>query len=455
MCWSRGLGVLGLLGLVGCWGSPEAPQIVLPLAHDGLRLPSAPVLPLEGKPQVTTARLRPEEPVLVLRVEVPEASDAVKVRVARAHEALTWYESRFVGAAGGRVRGPDGVELSVQPGALVDGAGAVVEGEVAVRWALIDGVDKLGAAPGNLATTIEGQEVPLQSFGMVQVSFHAGHQELALAIDADLSFPVTDGLHEGEQVGIYAYDPATGLWAEEGQGEVEEDRFAIRIDRSGWWNCDRPLAQRGCVRGTVEHEGWRLPEDTRAHLVGVEYMTRDVATPDAQGAFCLDGMPSVQARIEAYQVGPQCFALQSVFVTASAAGTSCFVDPGACTPVTLVPTPVACGAAQAALDAMGHQRQVGAAEELTRQIQTGPLTLRVPEDMPQATLRCGPRRVTLPVQAGTVTFPEVPLQGGCRVLLEDGSQGWLLDEAKGAQEYRCERRGKAVRCGDALLAAAP
>ncbi len=400
--------------------------------------------------------------------DVPDAAPAVQRFDPSDDERLTVYEARVDPATGGRVTGPDGVELIFPADGLTLRGGIALDGPVEVRWTHVASPHLVTTVPGNLAVRIEGVNVPLQSYGMARVELFHPDGEVVLETPAKLSFPLAPdhGLHDGQEVGIYVLDPQSGIWVHEGDGTVAGDRFTgIAMSRQGWWNCDAPLRARGCVRGSIAHTGWKLPSNTAAHLVGLEYMTRSVAYPDQDGGFCVDGMPEVPARIEAYQTGKSCFRIESAMVEASAAGTSCFVDPGACTPVELRPVSVSCELAKdaaAQLAANPEQQQAGAGrvvDDLTRGVGRGSLRAEAPEGTTWAMLRCGGMYRQLVENAGpSFTFDHVPLAADCTLALGDGQHAWVFGGLAGNEWLACKLKGKSMRCtstsGSDLLAEA-
>lgn len=456
------LGVLLLFG-VGVWGALREPATTSTTsARPGPEpVAVARVAPVADRVVATPPPEAPATPTAPttrwVDWDVPDAPPAVVVTDWRDDDRLTVYQAQVDPATGGRVTGPDGVELIFPADGLTLRGGIALDGPVEVRWTHVATAELVTAVPGNLAVRIEGVDVPLQSFGMVRVELRHPDGEVVLETPAKLSFPLVDGhgFHDGQEVGIYVLDPRSGVWVHEGDGRVEGDRFTgIAMSRQGWWNCDAPLARRGCVRGAIAHAGWKLPEDTAAHLVGVAYMTRSVAFPDDEGGFCVDGMPGVQARLEAYQVGPSCFRIESELVAASEAGTSCFVDKSACTAVELRPVSVSCELAEAAAAALAASAQQGAAsaqrvdeEELRRGRRWGTLSAEAPEGTSWAMLHCGRLYRQLVENAGPrFLFDNVPLGGTCTLSLGDGVHAWVFEDVAGNEVLTCRLKAKSMRC---------
>jgi len=453
------LAAAALLGIFGAWQlrpthvpTPADEEVDAPAVAEVVDAvpPVEPVIAIEQEDEevedaIAEAPIEDTDTEVPEIVEVPDASPPEPVQV-KAHPKLSYYQSTFVAETGGFVKGPDGVELTFKPDSVVDQFGAPISGDITARWTLIDDPAEVAYAPGRLATPIDGIEVPLVSFGMVQVQLFSGHEEVDLGEPADLSFPVVDnhGFEDGEEVGIYLYEPATKVWFEDGKGVIEGDRFTrVPVRRTGWWNCDQPLRDRGCVRGTIATEGWDLPTNTRAQLVGVNYMTRSTQMPYADGSFCLDGYPDAEAKIEAYQEGKKCFVLESQMVMASAIGSSCSLDREVCTPVTLTPRSINCE------DMPKYDL------DLSRGTSRAPMTIEFPTGMQWVYMRCG-RIYTKQLEVvgkTTATFRQAPTRGQCKVMLgDDQGNAWSMTDAHGGKQYQCERKGRILRCEEDGLA---
>ena len=436
--------------------SPEEAATPAPAATPVVTGDEAPTEVSAGEAPVPLAAAEPEaEPF----PEVPAAPPPEPVFDVAYQAHIDVFETTFDPIPGARVTGPDGVEIKFRPASFRTPAGEPVVGPVKARWTLIDSPKKLDAVPGELATHIDGEQVPLQSFGMIELELTHADGPVELSDPGEASFPLREGhgLEEGQRVGIYYLDATRGTWVHEGNGTVKEGRFTgVPITRAGWWNCDEPLRNRGCVRGRIAHEGWELPSDTRARLVGVEYMTRTSTSPDDAGEFCVDGMPGVEAKIEAYQTGAQCFVLESRMVAASEAGTSCFVDRTACTEVVVHPQPVSCELADAAFKDFGGDQRAPRDEKWDREWEESlsfvyaPLDVILPTDVTGATLKCG-RMVVRDLELtadGRIQGEQAPAAPGCRLVLRSKDKLWNLVGVRGGRQYVCEhsKRKKEIVC---------
>lgn len=188
-------------------------------------------------------------------------------------------------AAGGTVSTDDGLTLTFAPNALVDVNGTPVSGAVDVQYALLNTALSLIAAPGGLLTEgRDGTPVPLVSNGMVSVALSHQGVEVQPVLPVELSFPIIGvSAPACEEFRLYGFDEGSGVWVEEGGGEVVGDRFVADVEHFSYWNCDAPAAGDGCIDVTLKRDGSPVVHER----VGVWVSNGTAATPttDALGAF--------------------------------------------------------------------------------------------------------------------------------------------------------------------------
>ena len=120
--------------------------------------------------------------------------------------------------------------VSLPAGAFVDADGNPVTGDIDLAMTPID-IRQIGAAfpGGGQALTENGEVVALITTGMIDFEFTQNGEPLQLAqgatatIQMDLVSNIgADGrvLTEGDTIEMWWFDPATGLWVEEGEGSV-------------------------------------------------------------------------------------------------------------------------------------------------------------------------------------------------------------------------------------------
>jgi hypothetical protein len=235
-------------------------------------------------------------------------------------------------ATGGTLVGPDGFTLTLAPDSVQTASGEPYDGDVHVRWSLLRRPDQMAAAPGDLATVVNGAEVPLESFGMAEVVLtDPSGNELDLRAAAEIRVPLSDAhpFSEGQEVGLYAYDEIAGLWTDEGRGVVQDGKMLAQVGHFSWWNADAPLTDTGCVCGTARFAGAGL---LTVHAVGETYLAKaSTLTDPDDGSFCLDVKASAPVHLEVRSPrGDGCLTGRSGTVVASEAGTSVEIDQAKC-----------------------------------------------------------------------------------------------------------------------------
>ncbi len=289
--------------------------------------------PVHAPAQTTISEARPA-PDLALAL-IPAAPEPVAVTFAGAAPGLTYYQSEIDPSHGGHVRGPDGVEISVPPGVIVDALGAPMTERVTLRWALLDEVAHVRAPGGRLTTPVGADEVPLQSYGMVDLRLHVARGVAMLDGAVDLSFPIRPEFADSPGgIGVYHLDPDRGTWDRVDDGRIVGERFVVRATDTGYWNCDEPLSNRGCVLAQFAQP---TGTDTRGWLVGIERMYSMVAAV-SDGEVCLDGPPGASGKVTVLGPDPHgdsCQTWTTSTVQLSPAGTSCGATRSECTRVAI------------------------------------------------------------------------------------------------------------------------
>lgn len=160
-------------------------------------------------------------------------------------------QSSVVPAAGGTVDLGGGVKVVFPAGALVNAQGQVPASAVpvAVTWLP---PDKALENPPFLLQAYDGNElVPLETYGMIDISVGTPGQMLQIAAgkSAQLQAPAKTG--DPESVGLFYGNPATGLWQLEGAVANLGGVWTAQLPHLSWWNIDGflkvPKDQRTCV----------------------------------------------------------------------------------------------------------------------------------------------------------------------------------------------------------------
>lgn len=152
---------------------------------------------------------------------------------------------------GGEITGHGGARIVLGENALVDGSGDLVSGAVDVWLTPVDvSGDEIDAFPGEFAGILpDGAPSLILSYGAAEFILEQGGDRLDLApgARATIEIPVyTGGAAVGQAIELWALDPESGLWIQEGFGEVVAGAsptglvMAAEIGHLSWWNIDKP-----------------------------------------------------------------------------------------------------------------------------------------------------------------------------------------------------------------------
>jgi hypothetical protein len=171
-----------------------------------------------------------------------------------------------------------GAQLVIPPGALVDGKGSPASGSVTAFISSIDLRDPAGRFPGEYAgLTRTRREVALNSVGAVDVTVTDGAgQALALAPGqkAVVRIPI-DPLQLGmpgmpatlpATIPIWFYDPQSGLWNEEGVGNLRGDYYEAEVRHFSTINADLEFSTPACMRVHTDITRLRIPYQVRVSV---------------------------------------------------------------------------------------------------------------------------------------------------------------------------------------------
>lgn len=228
-------------------------------------------------------------------------------------------------AAGGVVTGSDGVRLTLPPGAFRDATGNSVTGSVDVQYALINTSETMAAAPGGMMAAQGEDELALESFGMVEVSFAQNDEPLTFDGTAELSFPPVagHGFAEGANVGLYSFDEEAGVWRQEGQGAVQGGQFVADVDHFSWWNCDEPLSDKSCFRGRLLSPDGAPVAGANVDVNGIDYLTNLSSVTEESGDFCITVKRASTNNLSAFAGDSSGFYLWSTTQVAGSDATEC------------------------------------------------------------------------------------------------------------------------------------
>lgn len=193
------------------------------------------------------------------------------------------------------------VRVVLQPGSVVDAAGARVTGPIVVEMATIDpmSADRAFSPSDYKAVRAGGEQVGLMTYGMVEVRLLRGAEELNLADGkpADVEMVIPDAMPEvqkrraGDTIPLWWLNPRTATWEEQGAGDVRASTlqpgrlaYFTRVPHFSWWNCDDAFSLT-CIEGYVEDCYGNPVANAQVTAKGLTYQGDTITQTDAQGFY--------------------------------------------------------------------------------------------------------------------------------------------------------------------------
>ncbi len=212
-------------------------------------------------------------------------------------------------AAGGTADDTSGQNaITFAADSIVDEDGDPVTGAVDVYVTPLDVSDEeeLNAFPGDFrgVTAGKSEEVILETFGLAdftitQTNAKGEKRYLKLAGDttAEIEIRIPDStkkeVTEGDTIGLWYFNEETGMWEEEGTGEVGvasdgsgELAFFADVSHLSWWNADDPI-EIHCLTGRVLDENGSPVAGAQVKAYGQDYSGVTTDTTDENGEFCI------------------------------------------------------------------------------------------------------------------------------------------------------------------------
>jgi hypothetical protein len=161
--------------------------------------------------------------------------------------------------AGGTVTGERGASIAAPAGAFVDPEGNTAAGEVDVYLTPYDPAisEEAWSYPGDLVgLTLDGEMIPLETFGVLDVTVRQGGEELQIreGETVDIAVPAPSWPEKAATAPVWIYDAQRGLWIESEHGEATydsaTDTYSASVGHLSPCNIDRALNP-SCIRGTV------------------------------------------------------------------------------------------------------------------------------------------------------------------------------------------------------------
>jgi len=160
---------------------------------------------------------------------------------------------------GGTVTGPRGAGASAPPEAFVDKNGAPVGGEVDIALTPYDPAieEEAQAYPGELrGYTLEGNTVPLPSYGLLDVQVTKNNEPLQIAPGKtmDLVIPAPSAGTKPDNSPVWYYEEKEARWVEiknQATYDAGTNTYHVTIDHLTTYNVGRAMDP-SCVNGLVQ-----------------------------------------------------------------------------------------------------------------------------------------------------------------------------------------------------------
>lgn len=203
---------------------------------------------------------------------------------------------------GGKVVGARNSAVEAPPGAFITASGKAVTGEVQVRLTPYDPAISAEALayPGELvALTKEGKTVPLQTYGLLDLTVTQDGKALQVAPGQTITIraPMTSKGEVPSEMGMWRYDVDRALWLElpEGVWDAATRTWATTLGPGfaldTTQNCDRPLDFPACIQGVVVDSDWNAVLNASVTArVDPEFGIGQIYSRDwtwSEGTFCM------------------------------------------------------------------------------------------------------------------------------------------------------------------------
>ena len=233
--------------------------------------------------------------------------------------------------AGGETLEPtDNIKLRLPPSALrVKSSQAPATGDAEAHYALVKSASDLKAAPGRLRGKIQERLVDLESFGMIDLRFAQGQEDLELTVEAELDLPLGPNTFVDQQeVDSFSFDDQTGLWKVEGRAVIDKSAGGngvakIRAGHFSWWTIAAPVEQQTCLSGRLLSDGVQPLAHAWVDAVGSSYWGTFGAETAEDGSFCLSVKTGSQSTLSAFGINQSSYFEWKQTLVASSAPAMC------------------------------------------------------------------------------------------------------------------------------------
>lgn len=155
-------------------------------------------------------------------------------------------------ADGVAVEDSSGTQIDIAPNQLVDENGNPPAGDVTLNMYTYDleNEEMVGDMSG---TNTDGEPVYMESEGAFYAEFtDEGGTEYNLADGATAAISIPCEPRPDEVLTVWSYDETTGLWVEEGNVTIEDDRCSAEVSHFSYWNFDYEKRTPSCIKLQVE-----------------------------------------------------------------------------------------------------------------------------------------------------------------------------------------------------------
>ncbi|MFO7655075.1 MAG: carboxypeptidase regulatory-like domain-containing protein [Candidatus Krumholzibacteriia bacterium] len=225
---------------------------------------------------------------------------------------LVPFETAVIDAAGGGTAvtadGEGRVTFPANAFELADGTPYTGDVNVEFLAMLPTEPGYFGVFPGRFEGLREDETVvPFVSFGFMDVELMDNSKavpvRLADGVTAELQLraPATEFTTKQlpSTMPMWYYDPAAGMWIEDGEATLVGDRYVADVSHFTTWNWDLPLEDVCMIEGTVRDLAGLPVENARVIAEGLNTAILDDDYTDAEGHFSVRGIVSATFRVRA------------------------------------------------------------------------------------------------------------------------------------------------------------
>jgi photosystem II stability/assembly factor-like uncharacterized protein len=192
-----------------------------------------------------------------------------------------------------------GAEVVIPSNAFEDEAGNPFSGEASVKATYFDPTksDFTELFPGQFMGIPESgsQEVPIESFGFIDVGASSGTQDLKLreGKQATITLPLPEAIQSRapETIPLWYYNENTGQWMEEGSATKVGNTYVGNVSHFSSWNADC-LYQSATITGRVVDQDGNPLDQVRVTAIGQDYTGALVDYTRQGGRFSIEVKPN-------------------------------------------------------------------------------------------------------------------------------------------------------------------